>query len=307
MEQRATKRKKTPDPTEAEVLTRSARRCCLCYGLNRDFQEKAGQIAHLDRNPRNDKLENLAWLCLPHHDQYDSRTSQSKNTTPSEAKKYRTQLYEAVQQWRNGILFPDWRVAADAPLLEFDGEIPPSDSIPSTGIRFCDKDRTGSGGPSMLCLSAHFKTSRYFGRNLPPANERWLFFRADMRPAFTVTVQVCALNQRDIDELMGFLTGYQGKYFPEWLHGAGEEFVKQFLEREERGWSLHGPRPDKMEMGAGDYFRIWRENDVVKLVISTYTPTNAGVSINARFSDEAMKAFADYLEATGFTKPLRGG
>ncbi len=157
----------------------------------------------------------------------------------------------------------------------------------------------------MLNLSVHFKTSRYFGGNLPTSNERWLFFRADMRPAFTVAVQVCVLNQRDIDELMGFLAGYQGKYFPEWLRGAGEELVKQFFEREGRGWSLHGPRPDNKENWSGDYFRVWRENGVVRLTISTYTPTNAGISINACLSDKAVEAFANYLESAGFTKPFK--
>jgi hypothetical protein len=64
--------------------------------LRKDTREKKGQIAHLDHNCANNNIGNLAWLCLEHHDQYDSRTSQSKGLTQQEVKKYRTQLHKAV-------------------------------------------------------------------------------------------------------------------------------------------------------------------------------------------------------------------
>ena len=74
----------------------SRRRCCICYGLNRDVQIKQGQIAHLDGNPSNDALDNLAFLCLAHHDIFDSKTSQSKGLTPQEVRKYRKELHEII-------------------------------------------------------------------------------------------------------------------------------------------------------------------------------------------------------------------
>ena len=86
-------RKKIPDAVQAEVLTLSRRRCCICYGLNKDRKEKKGQIAHLDQDNTNSSLENLAFLCLDHHDQYDSRTSVTKNFTANEVIKYREELY----------------------------------------------------------------------------------------------------------------------------------------------------------------------------------------------------------------------
>jgi hypothetical protein len=89
---------RTPIPREieSEVILLSRRRCCICFGLNRDLQLKQGQIAHLDRNSSNGNRENLAYLCLAHHDQYDSRTSQSKGLTESEVKQYRKELHETV-------------------------------------------------------------------------------------------------------------------------------------------------------------------------------------------------------------------
>ncbi len=91
------KRKSTPKDTETEVLIMSARRCCICFGLSGDFGEKSGQIAHLDKDPSNSSFDNLAWLCLPHHDKYDSTTSQSKGLLIGEVKRYRTLLYEKVE------------------------------------------------------------------------------------------------------------------------------------------------------------------------------------------------------------------
>jgi len=86
-----------PTDTVTEVLIRSGRRCCLCFGLNNDFEVKQGQIAHLDQNSQNSSPGNLAFLCLSHHDAYDSRTSQSKGLTLEEVKAYGEALYAHIQ------------------------------------------------------------------------------------------------------------------------------------------------------------------------------------------------------------------
>jgi len=85
-------RKKINIDVEADILVESRRRCCICYGLNRDLNIKTGQIAHLDKDNTNNKYDNLAFLCFKHHDQYDSKTSQSKNFTIKEVKRYREEL-----------------------------------------------------------------------------------------------------------------------------------------------------------------------------------------------------------------------
>jgi len=93
-----TRRKRIPEETVAELLVCSRRRCCLCYGLDRDLTEKQGQIAHLDGDRSNNDPDNLAFLCLRHHDRYDSRTSQSKGLTVGEVKRYRGELYQVVKE-----------------------------------------------------------------------------------------------------------------------------------------------------------------------------------------------------------------
>jgi tetratricopeptide (TPR) repeat protein len=89
-------RPKMPKAIETELLRLSARRCCLCYGLHQDIDEKKGQIAHLDHDPTNNDIDNLAWLSLEHHDEYDGKTSQSKRYTIQEVKKYRNDLYKII-------------------------------------------------------------------------------------------------------------------------------------------------------------------------------------------------------------------
>jgi hypothetical protein len=90
-------RVKTTDSVEAEVLLKSARRCPLCYYLNGDLNEQHGQIAHLDQNRANSAQENLAFMCMPHHSLYDSRTSQHKNYTLAEIMAMRDVLYLAIK------------------------------------------------------------------------------------------------------------------------------------------------------------------------------------------------------------------
>ena len=101
----AGKRAHTKIGVETEVLTLSSRKCALCFGIDQDFSEKAGQIAHIDGDPSNGNIGNLAFLCLFHHDRYDGSTSQSKGITRHELKKYRSLLYAEVTRLRSTIGF----------------------------------------------------------------------------------------------------------------------------------------------------------------------------------------------------------
>lgn len=95
-----TQRKKVSDATQAEVLVKSRRRCCICFGLNRDDSIKRGQIAHVDKDSSNSVEDNLVFLCFDHHDGFDSTTRQSKNLTQAEVKAYRDELYQNFAAWR---------------------------------------------------------------------------------------------------------------------------------------------------------------------------------------------------------------
>jgi hypothetical protein len=86
-------RKPVPADIEHCVLDRSRRRCALCVHFHGDWSVKDGQLAHLDRNPANFDEDNLAFLCLPHHDDYDTTRRQTKNLTIREAKTARDRLY----------------------------------------------------------------------------------------------------------------------------------------------------------------------------------------------------------------------
>jgi hypothetical protein len=93
-------RSRLPVAVEQQVLLLSRRRCCICFGLDVDMSQKQGQIAHLDRNPDNDKIHNLAFFCLQHHDQYDTRTSQSKGFQEAEVREFRRELYDVLRRER---------------------------------------------------------------------------------------------------------------------------------------------------------------------------------------------------------------
>lgn len=90
-------RKKAQSEDEAKVLTDSRRRCALCVYLNDDWDEKKGQLAHVDRNRSNSNINNLAYLCLDHHNEYDSKSNRTKGFTPLELKTYRDTLYKMIK------------------------------------------------------------------------------------------------------------------------------------------------------------------------------------------------------------------
>jgi hypothetical protein len=88
-------RKAIPKAVETRVLVACRRRCCLCWHFKRDdAAKKAGQIAHVDRDHANNEEENLAWLCLAHHEQYDRTSRQAKGLTPAELRHARADLWQ---------------------------------------------------------------------------------------------------------------------------------------------------------------------------------------------------------------------
>lgn len=91
------RRSLSPDD-EAKVLEKCRRRCCVCFVLDNDALKKKGQLAHLDHDRSNNAIDNFVYLCLFHHDTYDSKTSQTKNLTEREVRLYQKRLHEAVAQ-----------------------------------------------------------------------------------------------------------------------------------------------------------------------------------------------------------------
>ena len=87
------KRVSIPKEAETAVLLLSRRRCAFCFGLDNDVTRKEGQLAHINRKRNDNRQENLAFVCLPHHDEYDTKRSQSKGLTPGELRRYVTRLY----------------------------------------------------------------------------------------------------------------------------------------------------------------------------------------------------------------------
>jgi hypothetical protein len=87
-------RKAISDATQASVLQKSRRRCCLCFGLNSEDEVKKGQLAHLDGDNKNSAEDNLAFLCLEHHDEYDSIPRLSKGLREQEVRRWRDEPYK---------------------------------------------------------------------------------------------------------------------------------------------------------------------------------------------------------------------
>lgn len=90
--------RKTVNPKiQTNILTKSRRRCALCFGLEGNTSEKRGQIAHIDGNNQNNRENNLVFLCLNCHDKYDSTNSQSKGHLKDELLYYKNQLEKWVK------------------------------------------------------------------------------------------------------------------------------------------------------------------------------------------------------------------
>jgi hypothetical protein len=281
------------ESTKLEVKRKADFTCCWC----RDRRNKV-QVHHIIPEAQGgpDDEDNAAPLCGTCHDLYGGNPDLRK-----EIRSRRDQWYEISSK----VLNPEygWPIGLDVPLLDFAREIAPTSSIATKGIQFTDNDPNDANNPPLLYLSAYFKRSRYFGQHLLPGNEKWLYLEANMRFALNLRTQVRAWNECDVLALLGFLSN-KDEYLPEFARTVRGELLEQYLRDRDRGWNLQGPAPDNDEQGSGDHLRVWRENGENRLMISTFTPTHAGISVHARFSNRVATAFADYLEEVGFTEPF---
>jgi hypothetical protein len=109
-----------PAIVQDHVLTQSRRRCAICFGLNRDMSIKQGQIAHLDDDPSNPHPDNLVFLCLAHHDEFDSSPRQSKGLTIGEVRRFRKELQDTLHvAMRREVQFGELKIV---PPDDFSGE-----------------------------------------------------------------------------------------------------------------------------------------------------------------------------------------
>lgn len=69
--------------TERELLFKNDMACCVCR------ESKGVIIHHIDGNPSNNSLNNLAVLCQEHHDKAHSKNGLTKNLSPEIIKKYK--------------------------------------------------------------------------------------------------------------------------------------------------------------------------------------------------------------------------
>jgi hypothetical protein len=106
-----------PDSVEISVLTKCRRRCALCFGLDNDDTEKRGQLVHVDRDGENIDEDNAAFLCLPHHELYDSTSRQAKGYMPGELKRHQATLLVYVLTLKNE---PNGPVNGIKPIVDLD-------------------------------------------------------------------------------------------------------------------------------------------------------------------------------------------
>jgi hypothetical protein len=90
------KRTRIPHSIEAEILFRNDRTCCICRN-----SAKRVQIHHIDGNPSNNVLENLAIVCPQHQDELHKSGGITKGIPPLLVKKYKRSWELTVRKRRS--------------------------------------------------------------------------------------------------------------------------------------------------------------------------------------------------------------
>ncbi len=87
------KRVEIPDDIAAEILFLSDRTCCIC-----STRGKAVQIHHIDENPSNNSIDNLAVLCLECHNETMINGGFGRKLNANQIIKYRKEWIERVKK-----------------------------------------------------------------------------------------------------------------------------------------------------------------------------------------------------------------
>jgi len=77
-------RRRTPASIEEEILFRSDHTCCICRTKGKDVH-----VHHIDGNPRNDRADNLAVVCLDCHSKVTGTRGLGKAYKPGEVRRYK--------------------------------------------------------------------------------------------------------------------------------------------------------------------------------------------------------------------------
>ncbi len=93
-------RVKIPEKVIVYIVAKCADQCCVCYS-------RGIQIHHLDGNPANNELDNLAPLCPNCHEQASAHPISVVNLTPSRLKKLRDTWYDICERKRGAPAYGD--------------------------------------------------------------------------------------------------------------------------------------------------------------------------------------------------------
>lgn len=85
-----------PDDISAEVMFEHDRTCCVCHQ-----RELAVQIHHIDEDPTNHTVSNLAVLCLEHHEQTQVRGGFAKKLKAADVVRSRNDWIRRVRDRRD--------------------------------------------------------------------------------------------------------------------------------------------------------------------------------------------------------------
>jgi len=95
---------------QQQILFKSKRKCPICF-VNGVTEPQQGDIAHINRDPSNNSLDNLVYLCLKHHAELD----REDGLNVDDLKAARVALYDAVANEGAQPMSsaPEWRAYED--------------------------------------------------------------------------------------------------------------------------------------------------------------------------------------------------
>lgn len=248
----AKQRTKIPEDTANHARWLSDDTCCICHERGKEIQ-----LHHIDEDPQNHVIKNLAVLCLECHNETQKKGGFTRRLTPSYVTKYRDEWLKTVDFRR--------KEADKNDIKRRVGEKSSDDQPRDKRQSRLDKRQSRLD----FIQESNFEFEVIFIKSLPKFKTELLQQRNEKISGEVTTIDIVEAHREYIDALMSILTKIADFYHPEYFEDLSpKEFFEKIISER---YSIYNMASEPYGKGTGGTIRsilssTFRRKDVENLI-----------------------------------------
>ena len=232
----AKQRTKIPEDIASHVRWLSDDTCCICNEREKDIQ-----LHHIDEDPQNHSIKNLAVLCLECHNKTQKRGGFTRGLNSSYVTECRDKWNETVYLIREEV----YKISVERQVEEKSSDDQPRDKRQSR----LDKRQSRLN----FIQESNFKFEVIFIKSLPKFKTELLQQRNEKISGKVTTIDIVEAHREYINALMSILTKIADFYHPEYFEDLSpKEFFEKIISER---YSIYNMASEPHGKGTGGTIR----------------------------------------------------